>query len=250
MALETAVELPDDTGSTLRSIAFSLMALFNLRLGDHLVPCAPLQVGKIVAGGRQFNNAVVVAVERRDEPSVAAIESTLREFRDIVLGGSQAAKLQTALELYGSQSLERDSKVRFLLLVMAMECLATPVDKHPAALRLLASWHSELKREMEHFPESAPEFVALEALQRELFFRREDSLRSQVRRLMLRVSEGHATKAEFPTRAVKVYDKRSVLVHEGHLPYEELVQLDQDARELVEAALAFSLVESRSQLPG
>ncbi|MGH9199164.1 MAG: hypothetical protein ACRD1T_25965, partial [Acidimicrobiia bacterium] len=239
VALDVPGSLPRDAGSPLRSIALALLALINLRLHDHLVPCAPFQVSAIVPGGRQFDNSVTIAVERRDEPAVEAIQSTLNEFHDMVLLGPTASKLQTALELYGAQSFERDSKVRFLLLVMAMECLATRVVKHPVALRLIAKWQSELTSEKHLVAQSSPEFVALESLERELLFRRHDSIRGQVRRLMSNVSEFDKAKADLPGRAAKVYDKRSLLVHDGQLPSEELVELEREARELVEAALVF-----------
>ena len=251
VAVDVPGSLPRDAGNALRSIALALVALFNLRFRDHLVACAPIQVSAIVRGGRQFDNSVTIAVERRDKPAMEAIQRTLKEFRDTVLAGPRASRLQTALELYGAQASERDSKVRFLLLVMALECLATPVVKHPAALRLIEKWRSEIAIEKERVAQSTPEHAALESLERELLFRRHDSIRSQVRRFMSAVAEFDEGKADLSGRAAKVYDKRSSLVHDGQIPSEELVDLEREALELVEAALAFVLAtSSRSDAAG
>jgi hypothetical protein len=238
-------ELPVGAPDVLRSIAFSLVSLLNLRLGDFLTPSAPLQVSRVVQNGRQFSNAVSVAVENRKQLSVEAVEDVLREFFDAVLRRSESGKLQTALELYGSHFFERGQKTRFLLLVMAIEALTTPIVKHPAALRLLDKWQTELAAEKSEFAESTPEFAAFGALERELLFRREDSIRSQVRHLMARASAFDLSgRGDLPGRVIRVYDQRSALVHDGALPTAELVGLEAEARELLEVALRFLLSEA------
>jgi hypothetical protein len=251
VAFDVSGELPSDAYDALSGIAFALLSLFNLRLGDHLMPCAPLQIGRVVAKSRQFDNKVSVAVRNRDSLSVTMIEDVLGEFFDAVLRGSGSDKLQTALELYGSHFSEPGAKTRFLLLVMAMEVLAAPTLKHAAALRLLDKWQAELTEEKERFAESTPEFVALAALERELLFRREDSIRSQVRHLMSRVSTFDLSNpGDLAKRAVKVYDKRSMLVHDGTLPSADLVGLEKEARELLETALRFLLSEKKLEFAG
>lgn len=245
VSLEVPGELPSGAPDLLRSIALSLLSLFNLRLDDCLTPCAPLQISRVVQSGQQFDNTVSVAVRSRDALSTATVQDVMREFSEAVLRGSGSDKLQTALELYGSHFFERGVKTRFLLLVMAMEALTTPTVKHAAALRLLDKWQTELTEEKERFAESTPEFVSLAALERELLFRREDSIRSQVRQLMSRVpSSEPGNRDDLPARALKVYDKRSALVHDGTLPAADLVGLEVEARELLEAALRFLLTET------
>jgi hypothetical protein len=247
VAVDTAGELPDEAPDVLRSIAFALLSLLNLRLGDFLAPCAPLQISRAGREGRQINSTVSVAVENRDTLSVTAIQEVVREFFEKVLRGS-TAKIQTALELYGSSFVERSAKTRFLLLVTAMEVLAPSTLKHAAALRLLEKWQIELTEQKGRLATSTPEFAALAALERELLFRKEDSIRSQVRRLMARVSASHpSVPADLPSRAVNVYDKRSQLVHDGAIPSAELVGLEAEARELLEAAFRFLLSETKKQ---
>ena len=193
-----------------------------------------------------YKRQVVVAVQRRDEPPVAVIEAALQEFQDVVLSGRAGAKIQTALELYSAQSIERDSKVRFLLLVMALECLSTATPKHPVALDLIAKWQGELKKEQEGYPRASEEFLALESLERELLFRRNDSIRSQVRALMARVKESSSAPADLARRALRVYDIRSTLVHEGDLPPEDLANAEREAKEFVETALQYLLITPRN----
>jgi len=246
VAADAARPLAGDIAASFRGIASALLAMLNLRLQDHLTPSAPLQVRRLVSSGTAFENSVVVAVQRRDEPPVAVIEAALQEFQDVVLSGRAGAKIQTALELYSAQSIERDSKVRFLLLVMALECLSTATPKHPVALDLIAKWQGELKKEQEGYPRASEEFLALESLERELLFRRNDSIRSQVRALMARVKESSSAPADLARRALRVYDIRSTLVHEGDLPPEDLANAEREAKEFVETALQYLLITPRN----
>jgi hypothetical protein len=246
VAVDIPQDLPKGAADVLRSIALAFLSLLNLRLGDHLIPCAPLQISRRLLDGRQFDNAICVLVEKRDDIGTEAIQDTSSEFFNIVRRGSASEKLQTALELYGSHFSEASAKMRFLLLVMAMEVLSTSTRKHTVALALLDKWQIELKAERQRFEGSMPECAALDALERELLFRREDSIRSQVRHLLARVSASDPTRlADLPARAVRVYDKRSALVHDGALPASELIELELEARELAQAALRFSLAEAR-----
>jgi hypothetical protein len=83
---------------------------------------------------------------------------------------------------------------------------------------------------------------------RELFYRREDSIRSQIRGLAQRAIEPTNPDAEtFSRRAVAVYDTRSKLVHDGFLPAEELASAEAEAREVLEIILrAFTAEEPKA----
>ena len=188
-------------------------------------------------------------VERRDQLHPDVIQEVSNEFFNLVERGS--GKVQTALELCAAHLSENSVKTRFLLLVMAIEVLTTATSKHPAALALLEKWHEDLNSERQKYEASAPERTALDALERELMFRREDSIRSQVRRLLVRVAASDPVRfGDLPTRGVKIYDKRSVLVHDGTLSESELSQLEVEAREIVQAALRHSLAELQTIGPG
>lgn len=119
-----------------------------------------------------------------------------------------------------------------------MESLAKPTRKHDVAINLLDRWQRELEHAMQTHDRSSQEFASLEALSRELSFREEDSIRSQVRKLFRGVTGASRVESdELERRALRVYDKRSTLVHDGHLPTDELTKLETEARELLERVL-------------
>jgi hypothetical protein len=246
VVVEVYGELPSIATDSLRSVAVSLLSLLNLRLGDFLTPCGPLQFSRALTSGREVQTVFSLAVQNKNSLTPDMVLEAVREFYYKVLLGQQSKKLQTALEVFGSHFFERSAKARFLLLVTAMEVLATPTAKHEAALNLMDRWQAELATEKAKFTNEAPEFVALAALERELIFRREDSIRSQVRALMCRVLESSDNALDnLPKRALHIYDKRSELVHDGTLPASEIHDLELEARKLLEAAIR-SLLDSHS----
>ena len=149
VAIDTPQELPAAAADILWSIAFAFLSLLNLRLGDHLIPSAPLQVSCRLPSGREFSNAVQVLVEKRDEVPPDAIQGVSKEFFNLVRRGD--GNVQTALELYAAHLSESSTKTRFLLLVMAIEALTNATPKHPAALALLDRWQVELDSERQGF---------------------------------------------------------------------------------------------------
>ena len=145
------------------------------------------------------------------------------------------SKLRIALELYSAYFSERSSNARLLTLVMALETLTSTQPKHRVAQELLNQWQLQIGERKHQLPVDSDEYQALESLERELLFRREASLRSQIRTLVQDTLEadGHPYAYQLARRAVKVYDSRSTLVHEGVLPSDELRTAEQDAREIV-----------------
>jgi hypothetical protein len=149
------------------------------------------------------------------------------------------AKLRTALELYAAYFYERSANARLLTLVMALETLTTGHPKHQVTLNLIDQWCLQVEQERSQLQPNSAEYEALEALERELLFRKEASLRSQIRTLVhaTLIADGHQDAVQMARRAVKVYDNRSTLVHEGTLPENELRVAERDAKEIVEAVL-------------
>jgi hypothetical protein len=128
---------------------------------------------------------------------------------------------------------------------MAIESLATPSAKHQVALDLITQWQTQLRTEQAQYLRHSSEFEALEALARELLFRHNDSIRSQIRRLVSTcVSSNDDEVREMVKQAVKAYDLRSRLVHTGHLEATEIEQGESYAREAVEFVLE-SLTQPR-----
>jgi hypothetical protein len=53
-----------------------------------------------------------------------------------------------------------------------------------------------------------------------------------------------------PKPGLHLYGKRSVLVHEGNLPASELVELEAEAKNIVEGAILYSLSQFSSSASG
>lgn len=131
----------------------------------------------------------------------------------------------------------------------ALEALAEPRPKHPKARALLDGWHEQLKAERAVLVDAADDEEkeetreALEALERELFFRKDESHRSSIRRLVgetLRAA-GEENHESYCRQAVKMYDTRGTLVHEGTVPGRALHEALTAAREIVPMVLKAKL---------
>lgn len=142
-------ELIENAKSILGNLAWALLALLNLRLNECLTPIAPLQFAWIVEGeGRQFEDPLYFLGKHRSELSAESIADVVRNFSKIA--GARNEKLCTALELYGSHFAEKSAKIRFLLLVMALEVLAVPDAKHAAAQHLIDKWREDIEAAKSH----------------------------------------------------------------------------------------------------
>jgi hypothetical protein len=124
---------------------------------------------------------------------------------------------------------------------MILEVLAPVTEKHIEARRLLEKWKLELAQKLES--ETDPEARdALEALNRELDFRQETSIRRRVRRLVLDTFQAEPDAgATYERDAVEVYDARGTLAHESQLDPQDLAMLNQTALRLVQRLLAHKL---------
>lgn len=243
-------QLPASLLEALRSTASAIMSLVNLRLQDYLTPTAPLQLQRVLNGASSVASGVRIAVRNRKALTKDDISPNVVGIANALVGAQGGEKLRVALELYAAHFIERQARVRFLLLVMAMESLAKPTRKHDVAINLLDRWQRELELEMQTHDRSSQEFVSLEALSRELSFRREDSIRTQVRKLFRGLTGvSRAESDELERRALRVYDKRSTLVHDGHLPTDELTRLETEARELLERVLMSAVEHNSNESP-
>lgn len=146
-------------------------------------------------------------------------------------------KLGVALSLYAAYFTEQSTNARFLTLIMALEALALATPKAPVALDLLNRWHGELVTLRSTLPAQSEDAGALESLERELLFRREDSVRSQVRKLVTAALSPAEDAQERARDAVRLYDLRSTLVHEGFLDAATLDRATGEAKTLVHRTL-------------
>jgi hypothetical protein len=106
-------------------------------------------------------------------------------------------------------------------------------------LDLLEKWKQEADETLKTVAPDSDDAASLQAVRRELLFRREDSIRRQVRNVVLTTltMNGDADAAEAAKRVVQLYDLRSTLVHEGSLTSQELSKGMTDAKNLVERVL-------------
>ena len=189
-----------------------------------------------------MDSTVSIAVHSRQALPKAVVEEALSEISTVLLDSTQGEKLRIALELYAAHFKESQTRVRFLLLVIAIESLSVATKKHTVATDLLDRWKSELESELRQYATDSEEYQNLDALRREMSFRAEDSIRMQVRKLFASIPTSKPAESKLlQQRAVRVYDRRSTLVHDGHLPNEELASLEQEARELLETVFAHAI---------
>jgi len=229
-------DLPAQLIEDLRAIAYSTMSLINLKLGDYLTPAAPFQLRKVFQGGQgQFTSMVALAVVSRSTIKQRTLEETISEIADIHRGSEYGEKLTIALELYAAHFTEQQVRVRFILLVIAMEALSKKSYKHQVARDLLDRWKEELKAEKDKYDRSSEEFKSLDDLHREIKWRAESSLGDGVRKLFAALPDvSNDERESLQRRAMAVYRQRSTLVHEGYMPIDDLPGLEKEARELVE----------------
>lgn len=241
-------EVPPPLIEALRATAHAIMSLLNLQLCDYLTPAAPFQLRKVLpGGGGQMESTISFAERARQTLAKETLDATISNIANVLLDSSYGEKLRVALELYAAHFTEQQVRVRFLLLVIAMESLAKPTVKHQAAIDLLGRWRQELETEMSRFNSSSEEFCSLEDLSRMPEFRSNDSIRAQIRKLFASLPGFGASEAsKLQKRALHVYDKRSRLVHDGHLPTDELSALEGEARELLEKVFASAIEQSKN----
>jgi hypothetical protein len=159
-------------------------------------------------------------------------------------------KLKVALDLYNAFFREASTNARFLTLSMVLEALAPSELKHQSALDAIGRWIDEIKELQKTAASGSEECEAYESLIREVGFRREKSFRSRIRSLVRLALGPSDPDAEALSReAVRLYDVRSSLVHDGHVPGEDLGQAVTRIREIDFRVLKASFLQAASE-PG
>lgn len=159
------------------------------------------------------------------------------------------ANLRVALDLYGTYFTELSANARFLALVMALEALATGVLRTQLVLDLLDKWKKEAEELQKTVEPGSDDAISLDAVIRELLFRKEDSIRRQIRRLVSTTlqTNGDADALEMARSAVRVYDLRSTLVHDGKLESQVLSIATLDAKNIVERVLRARFLQNAGE---
>jgi hypothetical protein len=157
------------------------------------------------------------------------------------------AKLRVAIDLYAAHFSETSINARFLTLVMALEALTKGEKRPKTVLDLLARWGKELDEQKAESKGDLECLAALESLGRELVFRRESSIRNQIRSLVKTTltEAGDADAEAVAKKALKIYDHRSTLVHDGTLDPLLLSDSFSEARSIVERVLRARVQNAR-----
>jgi hypothetical protein len=142
-------------------------------------------------------------------------------------------KLLVALKLYGAYFTEASATARFLTLIMALEALATPVQRPPRTLEMINRWAAEVDAQLSQLDSDSEDAADFEALRQEILFRRGSSIRSQIRRLISSTLQNDNDVNIQARLAVRLYDLRSRLVHDGTIDPQVLAISTSDAKTLV-----------------
>jgi hypothetical protein len=154
-------------------------------------------------------------------------------------------KLRVAFDLYNSFYREASQNSRFLTLAMALEALAPEEFKPVEIVSLVEEWMAAVQTRMAGLRQDSEEWAGYESLQKELGFRREVSIRKKIRTLVLSTltRHGDADADDISNQAVRLYDKRGKLVHDGFLPDNELRDATTQLREIVRRVIEARFIE-------
>lgn len=163
-----------------------------------------------------------VTVTSPAEIYAPAFVSMLSQFK----GGTayNDERLHTAIDLLCGIQQENSLRAKFLTCVIALEVLAIKLPKHAIVQELLDELGAKVVGIITDYDSHSDEYHALESLQREVLFRKEASLRSSIRRLVLD-GLSDLPDDELNARAkemVLAYDVRGALAHDGIVPEPEL----------------------------
>ena len=142
-------------------------------------------------------------------------------------------KLKVALDLYNAFFREASANARFLTLNMVLEALTPSAPKHQCAIDSINRWMNEIRELQEAAKPESEEWEAYDSLIREIGFRKEMSIRSSIRNLVYSTLCQSEPEAKALSReAVKLWDMRGRLVHDGHVPNEDMGQAVTRIREI------------------
>lgn len=150
---------PDALVEALRSKAYQILALLNLGSGDFAIPVMPFQIREMLPDDKaDLKFAFDVAVQARRTLSDDEVIGTQLEVAHFLTDPNFGEKYHVALELYVAHLTEQQARVRFILLVIAMEALADKSPKHQVALDLLTRWKQELETEKVKYNDPSEEY--------------------------------------------------------------------------------------------
>jgi hypothetical protein len=224
-----------------------------IQAGTNLAQSCGLASGEPVHGLAAGNMPVVLPSEKTITPLnldgvwvgttpihniIPHLEKALRSPRTAALCDNE--RFRIALELWANYHREFSQTSKFLTLVMALEVLTEPKPKHSVAQELLDRWAEMLDERMAVFNKERKKYCeechALESLQQEILFRRDQSIRSRMREMVMAelASVPKERRHHLARLAVRAYDLRGSLVHEGRLSAADLSEGHEAAREVIQ----------------
>jgi len=231
-------------------------------LNQELVPNAILNLQKVTyaddAGGKvdgmiDDSGPAIYQTEKKIRictlrtPTITASKHANDVMRFFIEGASYSQserllkdkKLQVALDLYGAYFIELSANAKFLSLVMTLEALATGILRTRLVLDLLDKWKKETERIKKGLESDTEDYLSLDTLEQNLLFRKKDSIKRQIHRLVYDTLNtiGDKNANEEARIALKVYDQRSTLLHTGILDKGELNEATRNAKRIVDRVL-------------
>lgn len=234
--IEAEAEIPlTQLAEIASSLSLPVLSFLNITLGEFLIPVGPIQIRKLTesSAGWQIPSTVILSVRRRLTLGEELLASSLKRYTQVML----RPDLRTSLEIYAGYFHQTSVVARFLTLMMVLEALAPVTMKPQFALSILDKWRSEIAGLKAGLGDGSDELAALEAIERDLDFRREASVSSRIRSFVLTTlgAVGNPDAENIARRALQVYSKRGTLLHEGTLDSaEELDKAERDAKEIID----------------
>jgi hypothetical protein len=170
---------------------------------------------------------------------VSEVDDVILSFREAMRSmttGIIDKKLETALELYNAHYFERSERVRFLLLVIALEALATTQRSSVLIQELIEQWQQQINSSIEDNPQQRQ---ALESLKSRLGSFKDNSITNQIQQLVMEslANESDADIQEYVKQIPQIYNYRSKIVHDGSISNEQIRDIVPQAQAIVQKVL-------------
>lgn len=183
-------------------------------------------------------NPIRIDANHRTEEADGRLFSALIEGAQVeqLTGPSPQPEMKLACEMFASVDFEASYNARFLALISILEIMAKPALRPRACLDIIEDAMARMANEATTATDPALRQALLDMHKGAVHWKAE-SIRSSVRRLAIAASRtlGDADAQASGRSAVRLYDKRSLVVHQGQSASVKDVQ---DARQVVREVLA------------
>ncbi len=179
-----------------------------------------------------------IASNHRTEEADARLFSALIEGAQVeqLTGPSSRSELKLACEMFASVDFEASYNAQFLTLISILEIMAKPASRPKACLDIINDAMARMTSEADTATDPALRQALMDMHKGAVHWKAE-SIRSSIRRLAIDASRslGDADPEALGKSVVRLYDKRSLVVHQGQTAS---VKEARDARQVVREVLA------------